>query len=404
MAELWRPPALRGAEHANGAPAVSWIELFYDLVFVVAIAGIGHRFIAAPGRASAVEFVVLFGMLWWAWASLTFVVDRFESNDAIDRVLAVFQMFGVAAFAAAASREASLDAIAAPLAASYTITRLVLIAMYARAWWHVTESRPLVGGYLRGFGLDAALWALSIAVPSPARYAMWAAAMAISLATPWLMRRTQARSPLNASHLPERFGLFTILVLGESVAAVVAGLHPDQAHATTLAGAGAAFVVATGLWWIYFDNFEGSVVRRDPDRRHDWRPTAWIYAHFPLAACLAAAGNGMGHLITAGEAHESRALVITCSTALAGALLAMAVILVSTAGGDVASRTRRATARAAGALLAVAVAASGAPLTPAAYLVTLAAILLSQVLFDVTEHARAARAARTLRAEAGVTS
>src|SRR5690349_18249642 len=121
MTALWRPPALRGADHAGGGSAVSWTELFYDLVFVVAIANLGHHFMRAPGLGTAAEFVALFGMLWWAWASLTFLVDRYESNDALDRLLAVVQMFGIAAFAAAAATEASLEVIAGPLAAAYTV-------------------------------------------------------------------------------------------------------------------------------------------------------------------------------------------------------------------------------------------------------------------------------------------
>ena len=389
MTSLWRPPTLRASEHEAGASAVSWTELFYDLVFVVAIANLGHRLLEAPGLRGAAEYVALFGMLWWAWASVTFLVDRYESNDALDRLLAVVQMLGLAGFAAAAGNDAGLDAIAAAIAAAYAVTRLVLLAMYARVWWHLEESRPLVGGYLLGFGLDAALWIVSIVIPSPARYMLWILAMAISLATPWLMRRTQARSPLSTSHLPERFGLFTILVLGESVAAVVAGLRAERLDGASFVGASASLVVATGLWWIYFDNFEGSVVRRDPDRRHDWRPTAWIYAHFPLAVCLAIVGDAMAHLIGGGDAHEMHVLAMTGGVALAGALTAMAAILVSTAEGDAARRWHRCVARFAGALLALAVAVDSAQLAPAAYLAALAGILVLEVLFDVVERMRA---------------
>lgn len=382
MNTLGRPPALRSTVSEGGASAVSWTELFYDLVFVVAIANLGRRLIDDLSAAHAVEFVALFGMLWWAWASVTFLVDRYESDDVLARLLAVAQMLGVAGFAAAVANPAGFAEIATPLAASYTITRLVLLAMYARVWWHVEESRPLVGGYLRGFGLDAALWAVSIFLPPPARYVVWATAMTISLTTPWLMRRIQARSPLSTSHLPERFGLFTILVLGESVAAAVAGLRADGTHAAAFVSAGAGFVVATGLWWIYFDNFEGSVVRRDPDRRHDWRPTAWIYGHFPLAVCLVTVGAGMAHLI-GGDAREERVLAMACGVALAGALFAMALILASTAGRDAASRGRRATARLGGGVLALVIAAWGAQLTLPAYLAALGGVLILQILLDV---------------------
>jgi low temperature requirement protein LtrA len=122
---------------------------------------------------------------------------------------------------------------------------------------------------------------------------MWAVALAIDLATPWVMRQEQARVPLDVSHLPERFGLFTILVLGESIAAVVMGLaHSSWSWLTTLTAA-LGVGVATALWWLYFDNARGAVVRRDANVRRTWRPTVWIYSHLPLAAGLAASGVAM---------------------------------------------------------------------------------------------------------------
>ena len=111
------------------------------------------------------------------------------------------------------------------------------------------------------------------------------------------MRREQARVPLDVSHLPERFGLFTILVLGESIAAVVVGLsHVEWAPITTviaLTGVG----IAVGIWWMYFDNVEGTVVRRSDAGGKNWRPTVWIYSHFPLAAGLAMVGVGLEHAV-----------------------------------------------------------------------------------------------------------
>jgi low temperature requirement protein LtrA len=254
--------------------------------------------------------------------------------------------------------------------------------MYGRVWWHLEPSRPLVSGYLRGFSLDTALWAASIMAPLPWRYGLWLAAMTASVATPWLMRRVQVQSPLSTSHLPERFGLFTILVLGESIAAVVASLQPGAGtRGWTIAGAG--LVVATGLWWVYFDNFDGTVVRRDPARRHDLRPTAWIYGHFPLTLCLVLVGSGMAHLAAVHDETSEHALVVVCGTGLAGALLSMALILVSSAGGSVQQNRGRAFARVLGALIVLGATFVELALSPATYLVVLALVLVFQVVVDV---------------------
>ena len=161
----------------------------------------------------------------------------------------------------------------------------------------------LVRGYLVGFGAAALVWTASAFVPQDVRVGLWAVALAIDLATPWVMRREQARVPLDVSHLPERFGLFTILVLGESIAAVVMGLaHSEWSWLTTLTAA-LGVGVATALWWLYFDNARGAVVRRDANVRRTWRPTAWIYSHLPLAAGLAASGVAMEVAVEIGRAH-----------------------------------------------------------------------------------------------------
>jgi low temperature requirement protein LtrA len=195
---------------------------------------------------------------------------------------------------------------------------------------------------------------------------------------------------LSASHVPERFGLFTILVLGELVTATVAGLHGDYRTVGSVIGAGAALIVAAGLWWTYFDNMEGSIVRRDASRTHDWRPTAWIYSHLPLAMSVTLVGGALEHHIVAiaDPDHVESAATIVSGCGLAITLLAMAMILVSTAdatGGR--STRRRALFRVIGALAAIAIAVVGDArhLHPQAVLVALAGLLIVQVVLDIVD-------------------
>ena len=169
--------------------------------------------------------------------------------------------------------------------------------MYARARRHVAETRTLVTGYLVGFGIGAGIWAISIFVPEPARFYLWGLALAVDLATPYVMRREQARAPLDVSHLPERFGLFTILVLGESVAATVIGLSKLEWAPVSTFTALLAVVIATAIWWLYFDNVDGLVVRRDASTPRTWRPTVWIYSHLGLAAGIGVVAIGLEHAI-----------------------------------------------------------------------------------------------------------
>ena len=279
----------------EGERTATWLELFYDLVFVVAVAVLGGRLLADASWTGIWSYVGYFGLLWWLWASHTFYADRYDTDDLFYRLLATGQMVAVVLAAASLSTGPSGSAVA--FAVAYTLARLILLAMYLRAHKHVPETRTLVRGYLIGFGIGAAVWAVSIFTPEPARFALWVLGVSIELATPYVMRREQARVPLDVSHLPERFGLFTILVLGESIAAVVLGLsHVEWAPITTataLTGVG----IAVGIWWMYFDNVEGTVVRRSEDDSRNWRPTVWIYSHFPLAAGVAMVGVGLEHAV-----------------------------------------------------------------------------------------------------------
>jgi low temperature requirement protein LtrA len=292
-----RPPQLRtilGEAHRTA----TWLELFYDLVFVVAVAVLGSRLEHVTDWGGVLAYLGYFLLLWWLWASHTFYADRYDTDDPVYRFLATVQLVAVAIIATSLSEGPAMSTTA--FAVGYTVARGVLLAMYARARRHVPETRTLVSGYLVGFGLGALIWAVSIITPEPARFVLWAIALAVDLATPWVMRREQARAPLDVSHLPERFGLFTILVLGESVAATVLGLGGVEWAAASTFTAILAVVAAATVWWLYFDNVEGLVVRRDPSRRRNWRPTVWIYAHFGLAAGLGIFAIGLEHAI--GEA------------------------------------------------------------------------------------------------------
>ena len=289
-----QPPRLRTLE-TEGHRSATWLELFYDLAVVAAVAVLGVR-LGGVGEAGGVwVYLGYLLLIWWLWVSHTFYADRYDTDDLIYRILATVQLVAVAVIAASLSG----DAVSTfSFAVGYTLVRLVLLAMYLRARIHVAETRTDYQPNNLGFGLGAALWAISIVTPEPGRYVLWAAAFAVDIATPWVMRREQAKVPLDVSHLPERFGLFTILILGESIVATVAGLSHVEWTSVAIFAAVMALVVATAMWWLYFDNVEGMVVRRDPNLKRNWRPTVWIYSHFGIAAGLGITAIGLEHVIT----------------------------------------------------------------------------------------------------------
>ena len=268
------PPRLQTMGE-GGHRTATWLELFYDLAFVVAIAILGERLFDDTTWTGLWSFFGYFALLWWLWASHTFYADRYDTDDLVYRLWAAAQMVAVLVMAASLAHGPSESTTV--FAAGYAGARLVLLALYWRVYRYVSETRRLVTGYLIGFGMAAVVWLASVFVPDPARFAVWGIAFAIDLATPWVVRRQQATVPLDESHLPERFGLFVILVLGESLAAVVAGLSHIGWTTSSLVAAVLGVLLATLLWWLYFDNAEGSVVRRRNIEGKTWRPTGWIY-------------------------------------------------------------------------------------------------------------------------------
>jgi len=344
---------------------------------VVAVAALGHRLLLNHTWAGAAAFVGLFVPLWWSWAGSTFYADRFDTDDLGQRLLAVAQMVAIALMAASISGNASDSSVA--FAASFLLARAVLLGMYVRAYRHIPVSRDLVAGYLRGFTVGALPWVISLWVPEPWRYVLWGLGLAIDVATPFILRRVQAKVPLSVTHLPERFGLFTILVLGESIAAAVAGLSDFEWQRNTTIGLVIAVITATGLWWLYFDNIEGSVVRRRAGQRTAWKPTVWIYSHLPLAIGLTASGIGLEFLV----AQEGEDLRWVAIIGVIVAFIAMAVIHIATERHDQRRNALQASIRLTAALVVLVIGFMSAGWATNVILLMLALICAAQIAIDL---------------------
>lgn len=260
---------------------VTWLELFFDLVFVAAVAQVAtplhhHYDLAGVGR-----FAVLFVLIWWAWVGHATFATRFDVADTAQRLLTILQMFVVAVMAANATDTLASDE-SAGFAAGYAVLRLILVSQYYRAR-HVAGAEALVRRHMWGHGAAAVLWLASAFVPAPARFVLWAAAFAIDLGTPWLTLRHAVAAPPDAEHLPERFGLFTIILLGESVIAVMHGIQSQDgwsvpAASAALLGMTAAFTV----WWAYFEKVKAAAERHVRCAQDALRYHVWLFVHLPF--------------------------------------------------------------------------------------------------------------------------
>jgi low temperature requirement protein LtrA len=305
---------------------VTWLELFFDLIFVAAVAQVGEPLRDDYTLGGLVRYSTLFILVWWAWIGTSVFATRFHTDDGLQRVLTLVQMFAVAAMAANAS-DALDSRSSAGFAAAYAVMRFVLVAQYWRAR-QVEGARGLATRYLAGHGIAAVLWLLSAFVPAPGRFVIWAVALAIDLGTPWLAVAHNVEAPPDAAHLPERFGLFTLILLGESIIAVMQGMKSQDdwsVEAATSAFLGMA--IAFMLWWWYFDGATAASEQHVQTRADAIRFHVLSYAHLPLYLGIAIAGAGVErivHLGTSLELHGHDGLIL--ASALAVAMLSLTLI------------------------------------------------------------------------------
>ncbi|GAA4600854.1 low temperature requirement protein LtrA [Actinoplanes octamycinicus] len=320
--ELVRPPDV----NRDSNRSATRLELFFDLAFVLFVARCADVLTEHQTWDAAFKFTAVLVAGWWAWASTTLYANRFDTDDAIFRLFTLTGMGGVIVMAAAADQ--AVGAHSGWFAAGYVLLRLVLVAGYLRVWRNLPDTRPGIRPYLWGHSAGAVCWLVSLAVPEPARYALWAVGVLLDLIGPYLAARVPDAPPLHMEHLPERFGLFVILVLGESVAATVVGLREGEWSGGAVATAIFAFLAAAALWWSYFDLSGGAAKRRlveeggEHTRRgvHDF----YVYAHLPIAVSLAAVAVGLEHAIA--HEHLSTGARVVLGAGLAGYLLSAAVI------------------------------------------------------------------------------
>ena len=271
---------------------IGWLELFYDLIYVATIIQLGDMLSRDASAAGTARFVFLFVPVWWAWTGMMFYFNRFVADDVWHRLLVFAQMFAIAHLAISVTGAFSESSAAFALA--YFAIRVVLVAFYARAWRVIADARPLVRRYALGFSLAALFWLASAFVPPPYRFVLWGIGLALEFFVTLSpgSRRLQYLLPPDLPHFAERYGLFTIIVLGESFIKVVGGLAGGDVGLDALVLSGLGFAVAACLWWLYFDHTHAAVVRSTPAARY-----VWIYGHLPLTIGITGIGVGLKKLV-----------------------------------------------------------------------------------------------------------
>jgi low temperature requirement protein LtrA len=324
---LWRPPRAHGQQPRERV--VSPLELFYDLAVVVLVAQDARHLalhLTWPGLG---EFAVVFALVWIAWLNGSLHHELHGREDARARSTFLLQVLVLAAMGA------FIPGADGSRGAAFAIAAGVLFAVLTMLWLLAArEDRPEYRRssriFVAGTAACAALLVGTALLPASARVPAWGlldAAYLAGFAAVILAANPAVAAALTITDaLIERFGLLIIIVLGEILTGVVAGLASQPVSPLTVSVGLIAVVVGFGAWWTYFD-FAG----HRPPRPKTTASLLWMLSHLPLTAAVAAMGAAMVNLID--HARDSRtpagaawvlcagAAVVLCATMLVSASL-----------------------------------------------------------------------------------
>ncbi|MEU8296959.1 low temperature requirement protein A [Micromonospora sp. NPDC048909] len=273
----------------------TWFELFFDVIFVFALAAVVDRLgeDTTPHVRSVITVFGLFLVVQWAWVGHAYYATRYESDDLPHRLLLLLALLGAGAITLGVDEVPTGEML--PI--GYLIVRGVLLLLYLRARPTTEEARAGTLVYLIGFGIGWLIWLASLAVPGHLRPAFWIIGTAVELATPWVGYRWLNRWPVDVRHLPERVGQFIIIVLGSTVANLLATVpdHPDQKMALTAA---LALIVPAAIWWIYATFVTSGIPIH---RLRGGQP--YTYLHYLLGGGLLLLGWALGQVVRAVHAE-----------------------------------------------------------------------------------------------------
>jgi low temperature requirement protein LtrA len=292
-------------EHRSATP----LELFFDLCFVVAVAQaadrLHHALVEDHLATGVVSYAMVFFAIWWAWMNFTWFASAYDCDDVPYRLATFVQITGVLILAAGLPR-AFDDRDFTVVTLGYAVMRLALVAQWLRATDSDPARRATATRFAVGVSGCTLGWGVLLLLPDAIRLPMFLVMVAAELGVPvWAER--PARTTWHPHHIAERYGLFTLIVLGESVLSTTIAIQSvldEDAGAAGLAGilVGAPLIVFA-MWWLYFAKPAYVLLRSNS------RAFVWGYGHLLIFASAAAVGAGLATAVdgAAGRAHLSAA-------------------------------------------------------------------------------------------------
>ncbi|MBB6551241.1 low temperature requirement protein A [Nonomuraea rubra] len=317
---------MRARDPREAHRAATPLELLFDLCFVVAVAQaaaqLHHHVTEAHLGVGLLGYAMVFFTIWWAWMNFTWFASAYDTDDVAYRLLTLLQMAGALVLAAGVPAAATSYDLTV-ITIGYVVMRVALVAQWLRVARQDATGRPAGIRYAVGIMVVQAGWLVRLALPHPWDYTGLAVLVIAELLVPmWAEFRGTATS-WHPGHISERYGLFTIIVLGEvifaSLTSIQSALSEHGVSGQMLLIAAGGLILVFTMWWIYF---------MGPDAALSTPRIAllWGYAHYLLFAAVAALGAGLQVAVDV-AVHRAHVAATTATFAvavpLAGFLLVM---------------------------------------------------------------------------------
>ncbi|GAA2627402.1 hypothetical protein GCM10009863_47960 [Streptomyces axinellae] len=287
-----------GEEHRASTP----LELLFDLTFVVAVsqaaAQLHHALAEGHIGSGLAAYAAVFFAIWWGWMNFTWFASAYDTDDVPYRLLTLVQMAGVLVLAAGV-RAVFVDSDFTLVVVGYVIMRVAMITQWLRAATEHREGRAGALRYAAGIAVVQVGWIARLwAPPGTWAWVTFLVLVAAELAVPAWAEYGGRATPWHPEHIAERYGLFTIIVLGEvilgSLAAVQSAVTEHGLTGTVVLIALGGLLLVFGVWWIYFAG-------NDAEFATLGTALTWGYGHYFVFAALAATGAGLEAALSAVE-------------------------------------------------------------------------------------------------------
>ncbi|KAJ3041417.1 hypothetical protein HDV00_009397 [Rhizophlyctis rosea] len=285
----------------------TWLELFFDLLFVGLIAIVGHHYAEHPSASALGDYILLFLMSFRTWMDMLMFYDSFASNDIVQKVFVVWIMALLVGLGVNITYGAAATHVQHTI--FYLLTRLSFSATYLSYIIYYPHFRNSFISMAAGFFISLPFWVSATVVREEIRVPLMFIGVFIDILASHvaiMLERYVPRFPkpeyrlaVNIEHLTERYGLFLIIVMGE---VIVALFFPSESATPTmpLLKAILGLMLALNLSWIYFDA-DGSRQALHAMRRSAFHGLAWTLMHLPVFAAVVLAGSSLGYIVRASD-------------------------------------------------------------------------------------------------------